>query len=136
MTPSDAPDPASPPSDAPAVPPPIQRALAWAVVWFRPHRIAFVILNSGLIGLNAWMGKPWWAFWPLLAGCLLFGVHYLVYKAMTADEEWAEERAQNVNLNSYDRGHIQDISARAGLSTPVDRALQGSKPRGKPGGTT
>jgi hypothetical protein len=79
---------------------------------FRRHAWAFVAINAALTLLNIFMGGPWWALWPLLVTGFLLGVHYLVYKALTANEQWAAERAEELNLKSYDRSHIEDLKAR------------------------
>jgi hypothetical protein len=83
---------------------------------------AFVALNVALSLANAVTGTAWWAFWPLLVTGLLLGLHYLLYKAAVVDEQWAEERVEEVNLKSYDRGHIEDLKSRYdGSDTPGNR---------------
>ena len=82
---------------------------------FRWHLLAFVcLLNAVLTLANVLTGMPWWAFWPLLVTGFLLGVHYLVYKAVTVDEPWAEERVEELNLKSYDRSHIEELKSRYG----------------------
>ena len=61
---------------------------------------------------NIATGAPWWAFWPLAATALLLGLHYIVYKSLTANEAWAAERVEELNLKSYDRSHIEDLKSR------------------------
>ena len=79
---------------------------------FRRHAIAFVAVNAALNAFNAVTGAPWWAFWPLAAWGLAFGVHYLVYKTRRVDPEWVEERTEDVRSKSYDRAHIDSIESR------------------------
>ena len=79
---------------------------------FRWHGAAFVAVNLVLTAANAVSGPPWWALWPLLATGLLLAAHYFCRKALTVDERWAEERALELNLKSYDRSHIEDIKSR------------------------
>jgi hypothetical protein len=89
---------------------------------FRWHLMAFVALNAALSLSNAWMGGPWWASWPLIVTGILLGLHYLLYKAVTADEQWAQERVEELNLKSYDRSHIEELKSRYGVdNTPEDR---------------
>jgi hypothetical protein len=76
--------------------------------------LAFVALNIGLNLTNVMTGRPWWAFWPLIVTGMLLGLHYLLYKAMTVDEHWAEERIEELNLKSYDRSHIEELKSRFG----------------------
>jgi hypothetical protein len=77
--------------------------------------------------VNAFTGAPWWAFWPLFATGFLLALHYFFYKSMTADERWAEERVEELNLKSYDRGHIEDLKTRYGDDAPARRG-DGSAP--------
>jgi len=65
-----------------------------------------------LAGANGLTGGPWWSFWPIAAWGVAFGVHYLVYKARTTDERWAEERAADLRSKSYDAQHIDMIAGR------------------------
>ena len=81
---------------------------------FRWHLLAFVALNAVLSLANAATGGPWWAFWPLLVTCFLLAVHFLLYKTVTVDDRWAEERVEELNLKSYDRSHIEELKSRFG----------------------
>jgi uncharacterized membrane protein len=67
------------------------------------------------------MGRPWWAIWVVIVTVLMLGLHFLVYKAMTIDDAWVDARAEEIHVKSYDRGHIQEMSERRGLTTPADR---------------
>ena len=86
---------------------------------YRGHLMAFVALNAALNLTNVFTGRPWWAFWPLFVTGLLLGLHYLLYKTVTADEHWADERVEELNLKSYDRSHIEELKSRFGR--PSDR---------------
>jgi len=81
---------------------------------FRRHLLAFVVVNVLLTAVNVVMGAPWWAFWPLLAWALALMVHFLVYRAVTVDDAWVDERTQDLRSKSYDLGHIDSIRERAG----------------------
>jgi len=91
----------------------------WIVRGFRWHLMAFVAVNLALSLANVATGAPWWAFWPLAATALLLGLHYLAYKSVTADEQWAEERVEELNLKSYDRSHIEELKGRYGGKAPA-----------------
>ena len=84
----------------------------WLVGNFRRHLLVFAALNALLSISNALTGPPWWAFWPFLVTGLLLALHYLAYKVGVIDDEWAEERIEELNLKSYDRSHIEDLKAR------------------------
>jgi hypothetical protein len=94
--------------------PPRRAGSAWQrlVRSFRWHARAFVALNAVLALANAFVGSWWWAFWPLIVTGFVLGLHYLLYKAGTVDEQWAAERAEELNLKSYDRSHIEDLKSR------------------------
>ena len=86
---------------------------------FRWHLMAFVALNAASSLANALTGRPWWAFWPLIVTGFLLGLHYLLYKSLSVDDQWAEERVEELNLKSYDRSHIDELKSRFGR--PSDR---------------
>lgn len=96
---------------------------------FRWHLYAFLGANGALSLMNAYTGRPWWAFWPLVVTSFVLAVHYLIYKATAINESWVDTRVQELNLKSYDRGHIEDLKARLGGKVlPQDRQ-DGSKHR-------
>jgi hypothetical protein len=90
------------------------RAFPW-------HVRIFLAVNVILGIANAATGGPWWAFWPLLITAVALGVHYLFRKAAAADERWAEQRAEELNLKSYDRSQIENLKARYHDGTPPDQ---------------
>ena len=67
---------------------------------------------AALAGANWLSGSPWWSIWPLAVWSAAFTVHYLVYKARTTDERWAEERAADLRSKSYDASHMDSIAER------------------------
>ena len=76
---------------------------------FRGHLAAFLLVNVGLTAVNVYSGPPWWAFWPLILWGIVLMLHFLVHRAKTVDEAWAEERTLDLRSKSYDAGHIDDI---------------------------
>ena len=85
------------------------------------HVRIFLVANIALSIGNAATGGPWWAFWPLLITAIALGVHYLVRKAAATDERWVAQRAEELNLKSYDRSHIESLKSRYPDDTPSDR---------------
>ncbi len=65
---------------------------------------------ASLTFANWLSGAPWWSFWPIAAWSVAFGVHYLVHKARTTDERWADERAADLYSKSYDASHMDRIA--------------------------
>lgn len=90
------------------------RTLRW-------HMLAMLALNLVLTGINIVTGGWWWAFWPLAVTAALLAVHYFFYKATAADERWVAERVEELNLKSYDRGHIEDLKSRYGEDDAADK---------------
>ena len=80
------------------------------------HMGAFLVGNLLLQGVNWLVGGSWWALCLLVATALVLTVHYLFYKTATASERWAQARAEELNLKSYDRSHIEDLKSRYGAS--------------------
>jgi hypothetical protein len=89
---------------------------------FRWHLRGFAAVNIALNAINAATGRPWWAFWPLVATALVLAVHYFFYKATSVDQRWVEERVEELNLKSYDRSHIEDLKVRHGGKGPSPTA--------------
>ncbi|MEZ5855331.1 MAG: 2TM domain-containing protein [Hyphomicrobiaceae bacterium] len=71
-----------------------------------------LVLNGLLTIVNFATGAPWWGVWPLLVTGFVLGVHYLFYKMRTTDEDWVQQRVDDLHDRSYDRGHIEDIQSR------------------------
>jgi hypothetical protein len=82
------------------------------VATFPLHRRVFVCANMVLTALNIVIGGGWWAFWPLVIWGVPFAVHYLWFKTEVVDQSWVDERTFELNMQSYDRSHIEAISGR------------------------
>ena len=82
------------------------------VRWFPLHKWLFIGAQVFLTVLNVLVGSGWWAFWPLVVWGLPFTIHFLWYRSAEVDQEWVDERALDINLQSYDRSHIEAISVR------------------------
>jgi len=48
-------------------------------------------------------------FWPLLILYFVFSLHFLLLRSVTANDDWADERADKVRRNAYDFQHVKDI---------------------------
>lgn len=97
---------------------------SWIVTSFRWHAGLAALVTSTAVAANIAMGPPGWSLWVVVGAIALLGPHYLLYKIMTIDEAWVDARSEEIHLKSYDRGHIQDISGRQGLTTPSDKGLK------------
>lgn len=93
---------------------------------FRWHATAYGVLMGGVAVLNIYVGGGWWSFWPMCGWGLVLALHFFYYKSVTVDEEWAQERTDDLMVRSYDLSHIQDIAERvdegdASVSPPSER---------------
>lgn len=80
--------------------------------WMRWHVCAYLAVVVPLNGLNISQGAPWWAMkWTLGWGVVL-AIHYFIFKSITIDEDWVEDRANQVREHSYDFDHIKDLEHR------------------------
>ena len=85
--------------------------LASEPLW-RKHAIAFVVVNAALIAADRWLPGTWWSFWVLFVWGVLLAVHFFFMRSVHVDEDWADERAENLRIRSYDVSHIEDIGSR------------------------
>jgi hypothetical protein len=88
------------------------------------HARVFLVANAALNIINLFIGRSWWAFWPLVLTSFALAAHYLVYKSLSVDARWVEERAEELNLKSYDRSHIEDLKSRYGDPHQGDRQIR------------
>ncbi|MDP6708249.1 MAG: 2TM domain-containing protein [Alphaproteobacteria bacterium] len=78
---------------------------------FRRHKLVYMGGVSVLIIANMLIGDGWWSFWPMFLWSLVFACHFFFYRALRADEDWADGRAMQLRSKSYDIDHIQRIEA-------------------------
>ena len=48
-------------------------------------------------------------FWPLLIWYFVFSFHFLLVRSLTANDAWADERADKIRRHAYDFQHVKDI---------------------------
>ncbi|NQV60462.1 MAG: hypothetical protein HQ502_12385 [Alphaproteobacteria bacterium] len=73
------------------------------------HGFLFVVVGALIIALRlTW--APWMPlFWPLLIWYLTFSFHFLLVRSLTANDDWADDRADKIRRNAYDFQHVKDI---------------------------
>ena len=79
---------------------------------FRWHVLAYCVLMGALAVTNIVVGGGWWSFWPMCAWGLVLALHFFLYKSITVDDAWVQERTDDLRLRSYDLSHIRDIEDR------------------------
>jgi hypothetical protein len=90
----------------------IDQFLVAAQNTYRLHRFVFITLNVVMTLINIATGAPWWGVTPLLITGLVFSIHFFLYKSMTVDEGWADERIDELRWRAYDLGHVEDLEDR------------------------
>lgn len=94
---------------------------------FRVHAGIFSIVNAavllGLVFIPAARGY-WWAI--AIWGAILGG-HYVVARTIDIDEEWVDQRTDDLRMNSYDLGHIREIQTGYEDGHPIDRTSKDPK---------
>lgn len=75
----------------------------------RLHGWSYVCAGAGLIACSLiWPGAlP--VFWILAGWAVPLAVHFFYVKSVGVNDEWADERAKDLRLKSYDYGHIKQI---------------------------
>lgn len=109
-------------------------ARRWFVRTLRWHALAVIAANLLLTGINIFTGGTWWAFWPLLVTGTFLAIHYFFCKAAAVNERWVAERVEELNLKSYDRGHIEELKSRYGGGDTSQRKgrREGAPDRSRP----
>lgn len=91
------------------------RAMRLHLIVYGCASIAFFIADSLMAG------APWFH-WPVMAWGAVAGVHVLYCKSVDVDEDWAERRAIDIKLKSYDLGHIAAIEEAYKKEHPRDHS--------------
>lgn len=85
---------------------------------FKRHRLIFVVVGGLLLGTEFLLGADWALFWPLMIWISVLALHYFVASALDPDQNWIEERAEDLRARSYDFEHIRDIERRISEGDP------------------
>lgn len=82
-------------------------------LWLKRHLLAYAGIAAASLLVNAvTFAGQLWAIWPLMIFGTLAGVHYLYVRSVYVDEDWVDERAEDLRMKSYDFDHIRDIQRR------------------------
>ncbi|MBT5264688.1 MAG: hypothetical protein HOL85_07650 [Rhodospirillaceae bacterium] len=96
----------TPPNTAEA---PLKGWKAFAIQnYVRHERIYFTaIVLLTIADFIFWDG--WATFWAMLVLTVLYVIHFMLWKSMTATDEWADEHVYTHVYRPWDTGHIEDI---------------------------
>ena len=85
----------------------IRRQRPIGLLW--RHGLLFLFVAALMIG-GRYTVAPWMPiFWPLLIWYLLFSLHFLLVRTLSANDDWADERADKLRRHAYDFQHVKDI---------------------------
>ncbi len=83
-----------------------------AVRRLRRHILAYAAVNGALFLIDLLTPGPWWFLWPMFGWGVALAAHWLYVKSVTIDEDWAQQWTEDIRLQAYDLGHIEDIAQR------------------------
>ena len=62
-----------------------------AIKGFYIHTTAFVVINIGLLAINAGVGGVWWFYWPLIGWGIGLGLHALAVFGFSGGGPWGRQ---------------------------------------------
>ena len=86
------------------------------------HCVAYAAVIGLLLAVNVLSFSGYlWTFWPAFGWGIVLLVHYLYVRTIHIEDEWVDERVDDLRMNSYDFDHIYTIRGRFG-DGELDRA--------------
>ncbi len=85
---------------------------ARAVRRLRRHILAYAAVNGALFLIDLLTPGSWWFLWPMFGWGVAVAAHWLYVKSAHIDEDWTQRRTEDIRLQAYDLGHIEDIGKR------------------------
>ena len=73
------------------------------------HGLLLLCVAALMIGARYTVAPLIPIFWPLLIWYLLFSLHFLLVRTLSANDDWADERADKLRRHAYDFQHVKDI---------------------------
>ena len=73
------------------------------------HGLLFLGTAALLVGARTTFAPEVPLFWPLLIWYFVFSLHFLLVRSLTANDDWADERADKIRRHAYDFQHVKDI---------------------------
>ena len=73
------------------------------------HGLLVIVACAVMVGARVTFA-PWIPlFWTLLIWYIVFSFHFLLVRSLTANDGWADERADKIRRHAYDFQHVKDI---------------------------
>ncbi len=83
-----------------------------AIRRLRRHILAYAAGNGALFLIDLLTPGSWWFLWPMFGWGVAVAAHWLYVKSVHIDDDWAQRRTEDIRLQAYDLGHIDDIGKR------------------------
>ena len=71
----------------------------------------------------------WWFFWPLIIWTMAFGLHFMVIRTLDVQDDWVEERTDQISENAFDFSHIATIRKQMSKETYGEAYGSEKKPK-------
>ncbi len=78
----------------------------------RRHILAYAAVIFALFLIDLLTPGSWWFLWPMFGWGVALAAHWLYVKSVHIDDDWAHQRTEDIRLQAYDLGHIEDIEKR------------------------
>ncbi len=78
----------------------------------RRHILVYAAVNGALFLINLLTPGPLWFLWPMFGWGFALAAHWLYFKSVNIDDDWAQRRTEDIRLQAHDLGHIEDIAKR------------------------
>ena len=84
--------------------------------WLIRHAYALSLVLVPVWVIDFFVPGGWSSFWLTMLWFMVFAGHYFFLRALASSDDWANDRALELKVRSYDVRHIQEIerSAAAG----------------------
>lgn len=79
------------------------------LVSYRWHQSAFLVGIAGMLVVDFFFLDGWMTFWPMVAWSMIFGIHFMVFRSQSVDEEWVRERIIFEVYRPWDHGHVDEV---------------------------
>ncbi len=83
-----------------------------AVRHLRRHVLAYAAVTGASFLIDLLTPGSWWFLWPTFGWGVAVAAHWLYVKSVNVDDVWVQRRTEDIRLQAYDLGHIEDIAKR------------------------
>lgn len=85
---------------------------------FLRHVSVYLVSTVVFVILDLLTDGNWWNFWVMVIWFIILSVHYFAAGTVDVDDDWANERVEDLRVSSYDYDHIGSIKHRVKTNDP------------------